>query len=122
MLSLLIDNTCSKTEIEKYGCSPLSILILSGAPVNLKSIIINEVSESYSVRLLIKLDNDYRWHWVSDIIDSISVVKHFIISIINNIKEKNTIKNFEYLNMWRDEIFSFNFNLKHLYLTNEQVE
>ncbi len=122
MLSLLIDNTCSKTEIEKYECSPLSILILSGAPVNLKSIIINEVSESYSVRLLIKLDNDYRWHWVSDIIDSISVVKHFIISIINNIKEKNTIKNFEYLNMWRDEIFSFNFNLKHLYLTNEQVE
>ncbi len=73
----------SMNEPMTYENSPYTILLHSEALEQVKSIQLLPRNGSYEFNALVRISNDYRWHWITDYISDIDVIKRFINGIID---------------------------------------
>ena len=95
-----------------------NILLNSKALEQVKSIQIIPISEHFEINMLVRINGDYRWHWVSDIIHSVE----YILDISNQVIDTHLSlfpEDSYVLNGWRKTISNAahqdNFNVSVLY-------
>lgn len=98
-------NTGKKNAIDEKLpiTSPYFLLLQSNALEEVKSIKINPLINTYEFNALVRIDGDYRWHWVSDTIESIDVVVDTCTKLFD-VHLQNFPEHFHMFEHWYNEI------------------
>lgn len=84
MLRVVGDNTSYEQEhCCNYENSPYMILLSSEALEQVKSVQLLPLNGTFEFNALVRISNDYRWHWITDHISDIDFITESISQMID---------------------------------------
>ncbi|MBE4779459.1 hypothetical protein J8A87_20235 [Vibrio parahaemolyticus] len=83
MLRVVGDNASYEQHCSNYENSPYMILLSSEALEQVKSVQLLPLNGTFEFNALVRISNDYRWHWITDHISDIDFINESISQMID---------------------------------------
>lgn len=83
MLRVVGDNASYEQQCSNYENSPYMILLSSEALEQVKSVQLLPLNGTFEFNALVRISNDYRWHWITDHISDIDFITESIYQMID---------------------------------------